>query len=148
MLQPSRKYLLALDAVLYIAYHAGIDPVSSKDISAAIGFPQRYLEQMMQKLVRFGILKGVRGPRGGYFLAKDRRKLTVGEVCQVLDDSEASDKDEVGSVLGRTILEPLWNTIERDAFNQLHNVSFEELCGKAAKQGIPIASNQHGDFII
>ena len=77
MLKFSRKTLLALEAVLDVAYNARPDPVQSKDITRRLGIPQRYLEQVMQQLVREGVLKGVRGPRGGYTLARERRRISV-----------------------------------------------------------------------
>ena len=67
MLKFSRKTLLALEAVLDVAYNARPDPVQSKDITRRLGIPQRYLEQVMQQLVREGVLKGGatrRGQRG------------------------------------------------------------------------------------
>ena len=64
----SKKLVLALGAVIDIAYNAGSQAVQSKEITSRQGIPQRYLEQVMQDLVRAGVLKGVRGPRGGYRL--------------------------------------------------------------------------------
>ncbi len=61
MLKLSRKTLLALEAVIDIAFNARPEPVQAKEITARQGVPQRYLEQVMQQLVRAGILKGVRG---------------------------------------------------------------------------------------
>ena len=46
----------------------------------ATSLPPRHLETLLQALVRAGILKGVRGPRGGYELARERRRITVGEI--------------------------------------------------------------------
>ena len=65
MLKLSRKTQLALEAVIDIAFNARPEPVQAKEITSRQGVPQRYLEQVMQQLVRAGILKGVRGPRGG-----------------------------------------------------------------------------------
>src|SRR5262245_9327799 len=80
MIRLSRKTLLALEAVIDIAYNARPEPVQAKEITARQGVPQRYLEQVMQQLVRAGVLKGVRGPRGGYRLARERRRISVGEI--------------------------------------------------------------------
>ena len=82
MLKLSRKTLLALEAVIDIAFNARPEPVQAKEITARQGVPQRYLEQVMQQLVRAGILKGVRGPRGGYRLARERRRISVGDVVR------------------------------------------------------------------
>ena len=70
MLRISKKMMFALEAVVDIAVHSGPDPVQSRDITARQGIPQRYLEQVMQLLVRASILRGVRGPKGGYRLAR------------------------------------------------------------------------------
>ncbi|TDI67871.1 MAG: transcriptional regulator, partial [Alphaproteobacteria bacterium] len=65
MIRLPKKLLFAVEAVLDIAYNAGTQPVQSKEITARQGIPRRYLEQVLQKLVRAGILSCVRGPRGG-----------------------------------------------------------------------------------
>ncbi len=90
MLKLSRKTLYALEAVVDIAYNARSEPVQSKEITERQDIPQRYLEQVMQLLVRAGILKGVRGPRGGYLLARERRRITVGEIVRVIAALESN----------------------------------------------------------
>ena len=42
----------------------------------------------MQKLVRAGILRGVRGPRGGYLLAREKRRITVADICAALAEED------------------------------------------------------------
>ncbi|MCC7260238.1 MAG: Rrf2 family transcriptional regulator [Alphaproteobacteria bacterium] len=130
MMYPSRKCQLALDAVLYIAYHSAARPVSSKEVSAAIGFPVRYLEQIMQRLVHENILRGVRGPRGGYVLAKDRRKISLGDICAVVNDND-NEPEPVGSPLGRAILRPVWESAGHYLQKELASITLDELCRKA-----------------
>ena len=62
--------------------------MQSQDIARRLGLPRRYLEQVLQQLVRAGVLKGVRGPRGGYRLARERRRVTVGEIVRVVQGLE------------------------------------------------------------
>ena len=107
MLKFSRKTLLALEAVLDVAYNARPDPVQSKDITRRLGIPQRYLEQVMQQLVREGVLKGVRGPRGGYTLARERRRITVAEIVRIVDAADDEDAPPA-SELGEKVSRPLW----------------------------------------
>src|SRR5580658_6834698 len=95
MLKLSRKTLLALEAVIDIAFNARPEPVQAKEITARQGVPQRYLEQVMQQLVRAGVLKGVRGPRGGYRLAKERRRISVGEVVRVAESLDDEGENAV-----------------------------------------------------
>src|SRR5712672_325614 len=128
MLKLSRKTLLALEAVIDIAFNARPEPVQAKEITARQGVPQRYLEQVMQQLVRAGVLKGVRGPRGGYRLAKERRRITVGEVVRVaesLDDGEESGNATPHSALGTRIVTPLINSLQDEVMARLDAISIE-----------------------
>ena len=61
-----RKGILAITAVIDIALHARSGPVAAKALATRHGLPPRRLEPVLQALVRHGILKGTRGPRGGY----------------------------------------------------------------------------------
>ncbi len=78
----SRRSLLAIAAVVDIALHARPTPVSAKSLAARHNLPPRHLETVLQALVRLGILKGVRGPRGGYELARERRRITAGDIVR------------------------------------------------------------------
>ncbi|MCK6450787.1 MAG: Rrf2 family transcriptional regulator, partial [Alphaproteobacteria bacterium] len=80
MLRLPRRVTFAIEAVLDVAYNAGETPVRSGEITERQGIPARYLEPVLQQLVRAGILVGVRGPRGGYRLGRDRRRITVGDI--------------------------------------------------------------------
>ena len=84
MLRLSRKLMFAIEAVVDIAYHTADTPVQSKDIATRQDIPRRYLEQVLQQLVREGVLRGVRGPRGGYRLARERRRVTLGQITRAL----------------------------------------------------------------
>ncbi len=68
----SKKTMFAIEAVLDVAFHVGEHPVRSGDITERQRIPKRYLEQVLQHLVRAGILNGKRGPRGGYRLGRER----------------------------------------------------------------------------
>lgn len=146
----SRKMLYALEAVVDVAYNARPDPVQSKDITARQGIPQRYLEQVMQQLVKAGILKGVRGPKGGYRLARERRRITVGEIVQVVGALDAADDvpDADGSDLSRAVVRPLWQELEQELVNRMNAITIEDLCSDARGKGILSAADRHTDFTI
>lgn len=152
MLRMSRKTLLALEAVLDVAYNARPDPVQSKDITARQGIPQRYLEQVMQQLVHQGILKGVRGPRGGYTLARERRRITVGDVVRIVDqlDTEAeADGDPVSNAeLGVQVVAPLWAETRDAILSRLDEITMEDLCRRARGLGIAHGARLKPDFNI
>jgi Rrf2 family transcriptional regulator, iron-sulfur cluster assembly transcription factor len=150
MLKLSRKTLLALEAVIDIAFNARPEPVQAKEITARQGVPQRYLEQVMQQLVRAGVLKGVRGPRGGYRLAKERRRISVGDVVRVaesIDDGEGANP-EPRSDLGARIVTPLIHTLQDEVMARLDAISIEDLCARARAVGVDCGGSSNADFTI
>ena len=150
MLKLSRKTLLALEAVIDIAFNARPEPVQAKEITARQGVPQRYLEQVMQQLVRAGILKGVRGPRGGYRLARERRRISVGDVVRVAESIEDIEEEKVRprSDLGLRIVAPLIQSLQDDVMTRLDSVSIEDLCQRARTQGVDGGTGVSADFTI
>jgi Rrf2 family transcriptional regulator, iron-sulfur cluster assembly transcription factor len=87
----SRRSLLAIAAVVDIALHARPQPVAAKQLAARHNLPPRHLETVLQALVRQGILKGVRGPRGGYELARERRRVTAGDIVRAAMTATGED---------------------------------------------------------
>lgn len=138
MLRLSKKTWLALEAVVDVAINARPDPVQSKEITKRQGIPQRYLEQVMQQLVHAGILKGVRGPRGGYTLARERRRILVGDVVRVVGAMEASDEPTPAtpSELGERVIAPLWQDVQVELMEKLDGITIEDLCRKAEEAGV------------
>jgi Rrf2 family iron-sulfur cluster assembly transcriptional regulator len=151
MLRPSKKMLFAIEAVLDIAYHAGGEPVQSREITRRQGIPRRYLEQTLQQLVRSGILMGVRGPRGGYRLARERRRISVGEIVRVvrtLETAEDPYQDVPASELGKSVIRPMWTELSDEIMTRLDAITVDDLCMRSYKSGIPSEAHQKLDFII
>ncbi|MEO0821490.1 MAG: Rrf2 family transcriptional regulator [Pseudomonadota bacterium] len=150
MIRLSRKTMLALEAVLDVAYNARPDPVQSKDITKRQGIPQRYLENVMQSFVHHGILKGVRGPKGGYTLARERRRITVGDIVRVVDqiDAEADGEPLSEAPLGEHVIQPLWTEMRDSMLARLDAITMEDLCRKARELDIPHGTKATPDFSI
>ncbi len=149
MLKLSRKTVLALEAVLDIAYNARPNPVQARDITDRQGIPQRYLEQVMQQLVRAGVLKGVRGPKGGYALARERRRVTVGDVVRVVSALDAEDGEQPSKgQLGAAVIMPMWDDMQEDLLTRLDKITMEDLCRKATQKKVRRAGEEVPDFTI
>ncbi|MBC7951238.1 MAG: Rrf2 family transcriptional regulator [Rhodospirillaceae bacterium] len=151
MLRPSKKMLFAIEAVLDIAYHAGGEPVQSREITRRQGIPRRYLEQTLQQLVRSGVLVGVRGPRGGYRLARERRRISVGEIVRVIRAMETAEdpyQDVPASELGKSVIRPMWGDLAEDIMIKLDAITVDDLCMRSYKSGIPSEAHQKLDFTI
>ena len=151
MLKLPKKMLFAIEAVVDIAYHAGSQPVQSQDITRRQGIPRRYLEQALQKLVRAEILTGLRGPRGGYNLARERRRISIGDIVHVMRNTNQTDdplENKEGSELTLTVIRPIWQNIETEMMTNLNDISIDSLCQQAQKSGIISEGSQSLDFTI
>ena len=146
-----KKALFAIEAVLDITYYAGAGPVQSKEITSRQGIPRRYLEQALQQLVQNGILVGVRGPRGGYRLARERQRITIGDIVRVVQgaSNEASEPvDMEGSELGTKVVRPIWTEMQNIVMTRLDELSIEDLRGEADKAGVASDGGKALDFNI
>jgi Rrf2 family transcriptional regulator, iron-sulfur cluster assembly transcription factor len=149
MLRLTKKMRFALEAVVDIAYNARPEPVQSREITKRQGIPQRYLEQVMQQLVHANILKGVRGPRGGYTLARERRRITVGEIIRVVGEVEEDNgAGESQSQLGAAVISPLWEEMQTEMMRRFDNVTIEDLCRRADASRIQPEQQRQADFTI
>ena len=143
--------LFAIEAVVDIAYHAGSQPVQSQDITRRQGIPRRYLEQALQKLVRAEILTGLRGPRGGYNLARERRRISIGDIVHVMRNTNQTVdplENKEGSELTLTVIRPIWQNIETEMMANLNDISIDSLCQQAQKSGVISEGRQSLDFTI
>jgi len=135
-----RKTRLALEAVLDIAYNHRAQPVQLRDITQRQGVPHRSLEPLLQRLVRAGVLKGVRGPRGGYTLARGHEQVTLGEVLRALGAADPEGTGpEAGAEFGQKVLVPLFDDIRAGVLARLDRITIEDLCREAAARGVPRA---------
>ena len=150
MFRVSRKIIYAIEAVVDIAYYSGLKPVQNIEIAKRQGIPKRYLEQTLQTLVRSKILIGSRGPRGGYRLAKERRKIKISDIIKSFDqDSENNIKDKLMvSEISEKIINPLILDVYDTCFEKLKKTSIEDICKKARESKIKKISTGNVDFVI
>src|SRR6266478_8972229 len=102
-----RKGILAIAAVIDIALNARGRPVAAKALAIRHRLPPRHLEPVLQALVRHGILRGIRGPRGGYELAREQHRITADDILRAA--GMASGMEEIpfaGSTLLRKVVIP------------------------------------------
>ena len=151
MVRLTKKLLFAIEAVLDIAYNGGPIPVRLAEITARQGIPRRYLEPVLQELVRHGILVGIRGPSGGYRLARERRRISLGDIVRTVRNLETGEdpiSDPAGSALGHRVVRPLWLELQEEMMRRLDALTLDDLCSRAHKAGIEGRVTQGGDFDI
>lgn len=149
MILLSRRALLAIAAVTDIALHARPTPVAAKALAARHNLPPRHLETLLQTLVRANILKGVRGPRGGYELARERRRISAGEVVRAALSDAGDDKlAGGGSALLDAVISPLIEQASFEMIARLDAITIEELCRQADARAVFGLKSATADFTI
>lgn len=146
MARLSEKSLLAVAAIVDIAIHSRGQPVAAKALAERHNLPPRHLEPVLQALVHAGILKGVRGPRGGYELARERRRISVAEIARVAETTGAENAAHI-PVLVEKVVQPAVASAEQSFEVALSAVSIDELCREAEKLGLAKAISS-ADFNI
>jgi Rrf2 family protein len=127
----SRKGLLAIAAVIDVALHDR-RPVSAKVLAIRHALPARHLEPVLQALVRDGILKGIRGPRGGYELARERKKITADDILRAAGTIEDDgDSGRSGSALLNEVVRPAVAQAEKVFSTALSHINIDDLVRKA-----------------
>jgi Rrf2 family protein len=127
-----RKGILAIAAVIDIALNARGRPVAAKALASRHSLPPRHLEPVLQALVRHGILKGIRGPRGGYELARERRRITADDILRAAGTADEIDGvDIVESMLLNKVVIPALGQAEHAFSSALARINVEDLAHNA-----------------
>lgn len=124
----SRKGVLAITAVIDVAINARARPVPAKVLAARHRLPPRHLEPVLQALVRDGILKGIRGPHGGYELGRERNRITADDILRAATTAE--DPGEVplpASTLVNEIVRPALAETERTVSVALGRINVDDM---------------------
>ena len=113
MMQVSQKTQYALRAVFELARRHGCGPTRIGDIAERQAIPPRFLEGILNQLRQAGLLRSVRGSRGGYELALEPTEISVGDMMRIIEGpigpTECLDEGEADCPLyGSCAFEPMW----------------------------------------
>ena len=143
----NKKLNLAIEALAYISLNSSQKAVSSKDICEALEVKLRYTESLMQQLVKAGVVKGVRGAGGGYFLANDRRKISVAEIYEIVENLKNERTDDSRSPFS-ALSDEVNQTLEGCVRKALGDITMDEIYNKALKIRSGTGKNRKSDFVI
>ena len=146
MFKIQKRIIYAIEAVLDIALNAGVNPVQNVAVAKRQGIPKRYLEQTLQILVKNNILVASRGPRGGYRLAKERRKIKILDIIKSVT-TEKEVNELYKSNISKIIIQPLINKFLEESMVYLNKISVEDIYNQY-KQKNKNNSNKKVDFVI
>ncbi len=147
MILLSRRGHLALAAVVDIAIHARPTPVAAKALAARLELPPRHIEALLQGLVHANILKGVRGPRGGYELARERRRITAASVLRAVS-SENGGAEAPHCLLVKQLVAPIVEAAGKAFLDELETITIDDICRRAEDLQLGDEKNAGADFTI
>lgn len=128
----------AVTAVLDLAIHHGNGPIALADIAQRQGISLSYLEQLFSKLRKRGLVASVRGPGGGYNLARDAATIHVAEVIAAVD--EHVDTTRCGGAHnckndGPCLTHDLWMDLSDRIYSYLNEISLRDLVDRRPGAG-------------
>ena len=133
------KGRFAVTAMIDLAMQHGTGPVTLAEISQRQKISLSYLEQLFAKLRRRTLVDSVRGPGGGYCLAKDMAEISVADIILAVD--EPIDATQCGGKENcrddrKCLTHDLWASLNERIFDYLNGVSLAQLVTKAqAEEG-------------
>jgi Rrf2 family transcriptional regulator, iron-sulfur cluster assembly transcription factor len=128
------KALLAIAAVIDVALQSEGRPISAKTLAARHGLPPRHLESILQSLVRDGILKGIRGPRGGYELARDRARVTANDILRAAGTVDGLADGSGSEIMDKVVL-PALSAAEAEFGSALSRINLADMAHQAERLG-------------
>lgn len=139
--------LLAVAAVVDVALNARAAPLSARALAERHGLLPRHFESLLQDLVRAEILKGHRGPRGGYELARERRRVSVGDVVRAVErGGDGTRKPRPRPRLIERVIAPALAGVSAEFLASLDAITVDDLCRRAETEADPAARSI--DFFI
>lgn len=142
----STKGRYGLRAIIDLARYSEEEPVSISSIAARQGISERYLEQLVALMKKAGLVKSIRGASGGYVLAKQAKKVSVGDVLRSLEGSlepvkcAAFYSEEGCTASDGCVTKYVWQRINDSINETVDKIMLDELVDESKKL------NPAGDF--
>jgi len=147
----STKGRYAVTAMMDIALHEKQGPVTLAEISQCQGISLSYLEQLFAKLRKKGLVKGVRGPGGGYSLARPSDQISVADIIQSVD--EKLDMTKCGgkgncSNGDKCLSHQLWFDLSCNLYKFLSGIKLDQYVNRPEINELVIKQDaQYGRFL-
>ena len=135
----------AVTAMLDLALHEGTRPVTLQDIAVNQEISLSYLEQLFSRLRQSGLVRGTRGPGGGYRLALDPKEVSIAGIISAVD--EKSDLTRCGGKSDcqqgeECLTHELWTDLSEKIYEFLDEISLSDLIERPRVQ--KVAQRQDG----
>lgn len=130
----STKGRYSVMAMVDLARFSQGKPVALADIAERQEISLSYLEQLFAKLRKGGMVTSVRGPGGGYRLAREARDLRIADIVRAVDEPIKATRCKSGSPVGcardrgRCLTHDLWEELGNQIYLFLQSVSLDDVC--------------------
>ena len=143
----STKGRYSVTAMLDLAIHDKAGPVTLGDISQCQGISLSYLEQLFSNLRKAGLVKGVRGPGGGYRLAQPATEISIAQIVRAVDEKvDVTSCDGEGDCQAgeRCLTHELWTDLSNRLYKFLDGITLAQFVDRP---GIPELSMERDKSI-
>jgi len=132
----STKSRYAVTAMLDLTLNGTRGPVTLADISENQSISLSYLEQLFAALRAKGLVRGVRGPGGGYYLGRDASEITVADVICAVDEWVEYTRAKVQQQTAETqcSTRTLWEDLSQQIYDFVDNITLSELVGRGMQR--------------
>lgn len=127
----------AVTAMLDLAIHRGGGPISLADIAHRQGISLSYLEQLFSRLRKHSLVVSVRGPGGGYYLARQASEIHVADVIHAVDENMDTTKcagEQNCQQDAPCLTHDLWQDLNARIYDYLSHVSLQDLVDRKGIQ--------------
>jgi len=151
-MQVSTKGKYSVRAILDIAQHSNGLPVTLAAISKREGISLLFLEQLFQQLRKGNVVNSIRGPHGGYVLAREPSEITIGEIVRLIEPplytnscfSKTESVDEC-RIAGSCVSGAIWKQLAEHIDNFLDSITVADLINQPKPEvvyGLRLKSNR------
>ncbi len=141
----------AVTAMLDLAFHSDVKPVTLTDIAARQTISLSYLEQLFSRLRRANMVKGIRGPGGGYTLADTADKINIADIIAAVDEPIDATKcgGEANCQKDQSCLtHELWMGLSDQIRDYLKGITLAQLLEKHHVQTVAKRQDQEAEQVI
>lgn len=138
MLLRRDRALTAIAVALDVAFHAGRagQLAGAAEIAERLGAARRGLEPVLQALSRAGLLESLRGPRGGYRLARRPRDIRLLDITDAVAEGQGPGEEALSGALQAAVVAPLWQELDAGLRERLAALTLESLLRRAQAAGL------------
>ncbi|MGH7999936.1 MAG: RrF2 family transcriptional regulator [Brasilonema sp.] len=125
-----------LSLIALVACYSTGESLQIREIAARQNIPNRYLEELLATLRRGGLIKSIRGVKGGYVLAREPQKITLLDAFHCMEglDADVPNKNSTLTSVETEVIQEVWQEARQAAYSVLQKYTLHDLYEQRAKQ--------------